>query len=95
MRGANAVRRKGIPNAPLRHSPHGSPVPRRHVLKQARQQKLKVVFLWLAAWKNGQSSYAPVWVKSNTRRFPRVVQNGNEVEILGTLGGETLKASNS
>jgi beta-galactosidase GanA len=62
------------------------------LLKQARQQKLKVVFLWLAAWKNGQSSYAPVWVKNNVRRFPRVVQNGNEVEILGTLGGETLKA---
>ena len=36
----------------------------------------KVVFLWLASWKNGMSSYAPVWVKQDTKRFPRVVQHG-------------------
>jgi beta-galactosidase GanA len=28
------------------------------------------VFLWLAAWKNGVSSYPPVWVKQNPERFP-------------------------
>src|SRR5689334_22020080 len=54
------------------------------LLRQAREHKLRVVFLWLAAWKNGMSSYAPLWVKTDTRRFPRVVLNGNEVEILST-----------
>jgi beta-galactosidase GanA len=35
------------------------------VLTEAREHNMKVVFLWLAAWKNGMSSYEPVWVKSD------------------------------
>lgn len=62
------------------------------LLKQAREHKLRIVFLWLAAWKNGMSSYAPVWVKSDTRRFPRAVQNRKEIEVLGTIGGDTREA---
>ncbi len=62
------------------------------LIRQAREQHLKIVFLWLAAWKNGMSSYAPQWVKSDTRRFPRVVENGNEVEILSTLSHATVEA---
>ena len=62
------------------------------LIKQAREQRLKIVFLWLAAWKNGMSSYAPQWVKSDTRRFPRVVENGEQVEILSTLGRATVEA---
>lgn len=62
------------------------------LIKQAREQHLKIVFLWLASWKNGMSSYAPVWVKNDTHRFPRVVENGNEVEILSTLGRATMEA---
>ncbi len=62
------------------------------LIKQAREQHLKIVFLWLATWKNGMSSYAPQWVKNDTRRFPRVMENGNEVEILSTLGHATLDA---
>lgn len=62
------------------------------LLKQAREQKLKIVFLWLAAWKNGMSSYPPVWVKNDVRRFPRAVENGNEVEILSTLSKTTQEA---
>src|SRR5664279_2092080 len=45
------------------------------LLAQARQQHQRIVFLWLASWKNGLSSYAPVWVKQDTRRFSRVVQH--------------------
>ncbi len=55
------------------------------LLAQAREQHVRIVFLWLAAWKNGMSSYPPVWVKQDTRRFPRVVENGNQVEILSTI----------
>jgi beta-galactosidase GanA len=62
------------------------------LLRQAREHKLRVVFLWLAAWKNGMSSYAPLWVKSDTRRFPRVVINGNEVEILSTFSKAMVEA---
>lgn len=62
------------------------------LLAQARAQHLHIVFLWLASWKNGMSSYAPVWVKRDTRRFPRVVENGNEVNILSTFGSATQEA---
>lgn len=55
------------------------------LLAQARENHQKVVFLWLAAWKNGMSGYPPVWVKRDTKRFPRVIINGSEVSILSTF----------
>jgi len=62
------------------------------LLAQAREQHLRIVFLWLAAWKNGMSSYAPVWVKHDTKRFPRVVRNGVQVEILSPMSASTRDA---
>ncbi len=62
------------------------------LLSQARNEHERIVFLWLATWKNGMSSYAPVWVKQDTRRFPRVVENGAEVEILTPLATTTADA---
>jgi hypothetical protein len=63
------------------------------LIQGARQNHLHIVFLWLASWKNGMSSYPPLWVKNDTRRFPRVVlKNGEPVEILSPLGGESMKA---
>jgi beta-galactosidase GanA len=63
------------------------------LLEQARQNKLKIVFLWLASWKNGMSSYAPVWVKQDTRRFPRAVLTDSEIgEVLSTFGEATMQA---
>ena len=61
------------------------------LLTQAREHHLKIVFLWLAAWKNGMSSYAPLWVKRDPHRFPRAVRNGNEAEILSTLSNAWSK----
>ncbi len=57
------------------------------LIGQAREQHLRIVFLWLAAWKNGMSSYPPVWVKQDTRRFPRVLLHNTEAPILSTLDG--------
>jgi beta-galactosidase GanA len=62
------------------------------LLAGARKQHLHLVFLWLASWKNGMSSYPPIWVKEDTKRFPRVVEDGREVNILSTFGAETLAA---
>ena len=42
------------------------------LLQGARENNLKLVFLWFGAWKNTYSSYVPAWVKTNTERFPRV-----------------------
>jgi len=62
------------------------------LLAAAHQQHLHLVLLWLASWKNGMSSYPPVWVKQDTKRFPRVVEDGRPVNILSTFGAETLAA---
>ena len=62
------------------------------LIEQARAAHERIVFLWLATWKNGMSSYAPEWVKEDTRRFPRVVERGREVEILSPLGEATEAA---
>lgn len=62
------------------------------LIAQAREQHMHIVFLWLASWKNGMSGYAPVWVKQDTARFPRVVENGNEVNILTPLSHATRDA---
>lgn len=62
------------------------------LLAQARLQHMHIVFLWLAAWKNGMSGYPPVWVKSDTKRFPRAVIGGSEANILSAFSSETRDA---
>jgi hypothetical protein len=62
------------------------------LLAQARASHAKIVFLWLASWKNGMSSYAPVWVKQHTKRFPRVVLKGREIEVLSPASMATQQA---
>ncbi len=63
------------------------------LIQGARQNHLHIVFLWLASWKNGFSSYAPLWVKRDTRRYPRVtLKNGEPVDVLSPLGQESMKA---
>ncbi len=63
------------------------------LIQDAGKNHLRVVFLWLASWKNGMSSYAPLWVKQDTQRFPRVtLRDGNPVEVLSPLGKESMMA---
>ena len=63
------------------------------LIQEARRNNLRLVFLWLASWKNGMSSYAPIRVKQDTQRFPRVVEkDGKPVEILSPLGKESMVA---
>lgn len=63
-----------------------------HWIDVARQEHLHLVLLWFGSWKNAFSNCAPVWVRQDTRRFPRAISaDGTELEILSTLGTETLK----
>ncbi len=59
------------------------------LINQAREQHVRLVFLWLAAWKNSVSSYPPVWVKQNPERFPRAVLNGSVSTTLSTLASNS------
>ncbi len=59
----------------------------------ARKEDLKLVVLWFGSWKNGKSTYVPEWVKIDTKRFPLAKdKNGKTLNILSTLGKNTLKA---
>ena len=63
------------------------------LLKEARQQNVKVVLLWFATWKNNAPHYAPAWVKLDNKRFPRVVKkDGDTLNSLSPLGQNTLQA---
>ncbi|TDZ20766.1 hypothetical protein Cob_v006296 [Colletotrichum orbiculare MAFF 240422] len=42
------------------------------VLAGAREHGMRLVLLWFGTYKNGISTYAPGWVKRDTKRFPRV-----------------------
>lgn len=42
------------------------------VLTGAREHDMHLVLLWFGTYKNGISTYAPGWVKRDTKRFPRV-----------------------
>lgn len=63
------------------------------VIEGARQNKLKLVLLWFGSWKNGLSSYAPYWVKSDYKRFPRIrIGEGKTIELLSTFGDASREA---
>jgi hypothetical protein len=63
-----------------------------HWIKVAREHNLRLVFLWFGSWKNAFSNYAPSWVKSNPKRFPRAESvDGKPLEILSTLSSENRR----
>lgn len=41
------------------------------LLEGARAHGLRLILLWFGTWKNGDSCYAPAWVKQDLKRFPR------------------------
>lgn len=62
-------------------------------ISTARQNDLKLVLLWFGAWKNSMSCYAPAWVKTDVKRFPRAVtENGKPLEILSAFSENVLNA---
>ncbi|KPK87882.1 MAG: mannonate dehydratase [Bacteroides sp. SM23_62_1] len=63
------------------------------IITEARNNKLKLVFLWFASWKNSMSCYAPGWIKLNQERFPRIKDDKNRShEILTPFSENNLMA---
>lgn len=63
------------------------------VIQETRKHGLKLVLLWFGTWKNGHMKYAPVWVKKDHKRFPRVkTHDGYEIANLSSFCEETLNA---
>lgn len=63
------------------------------LIKNARVFNMKLVLLWFGAWKNSMSCYAPAWVKTNTKRFPRILdKSGGPQEIMTPFNKNNLEA---
>lgn len=63
------------------------------LLRQARQNDVRLVLLWFGTWKNTGPSYTPEWVKSDTRRFPRMrTREGKTHYVLSPHSRTTLDA---
>jgi len=63
------------------------------LIQEARRNNLKLVFLWFGSWKNGLSSYAPLWVKQDYERFPRIkIKGGKSIELLSTFSDASRDA---
>lgn len=50
------------------------------MLRQAREEGVRLVFLWFGLWKNGKSSYIPSWMKKNSSYFYMKGADGKFVE---------------
>lgn len=63
------------------------------LITDARAHDMKLALLWFGSWKNGVSSYHPVWVKKDAARFPSALtKDGKTLPILSTLGAATAEA---
>jgi len=63
------------------------------LVKNTRLNKIRLVLLWFGAWKNSMSCYAPEWVKTNTKRFPRAIDKNNvPQEIITPFNRNNLEA---
>jgi len=63
------------------------------VILGAREHNLRLVLLWFGSWKNGESTYAPDWVKSDFERFPREQRPaGSSVEVLSPFSAANRDA---
>lgn len=66
------------------------------IVEGARSHHLRVVLLWFGTWKNGNMHYVPAWVKTDTKRFPRVIRpDGEPIDVLSPLSRNTLEADKS
>ncbi len=63
------------------------------LLEQARENNVRLIPLWFASWKNNAPHYAPHWVKTDNKRFPRVITaDGKTLNSLSPHAPATLEA---
>jgi hypothetical protein len=63
------------------------------LISAARKYKVRLILLWFATWKNGNMDFAPAWVKSNPKRFKRVISpTGKDVWVLSSHCKANLEA---
>jgi hypothetical protein len=66
------------------------------VLQQARAHHTHLVLLWFGTWKNGKMHYAPDWVKSDTKTYPRMLsKTGVPIDVLSPNAPANLAADST
>ena len=66
------------------------------LLAGARDNDVRLVLLWFGTWKNTNPNYAPEWVKTDNRRFPRMRRpDGGAHYVLSPHSRSTLEADKS
>jgi hypothetical protein len=48
-------------------------------IREARRNHLRLIFIWFGSWKNGESSYTPLWVKKNQKQYPLFLPESGQV----------------
>jgi len=62
-------------------------------IREARRNHLHLIFLWFGSWKNGVSSYSPLWVKKNQKQYPLFLpENGQVLTYLSVFKEANWKA---
>ena len=55
-------------------------------IREARRNNLRLIFLWFGSWKNGESSYTPLWVKKNQKQYPLFLpESGQPITYLSVF----------
>lgn len=63
------------------------------VIEQARANDTKLVLLWFGAWKNSMSTYAPAWIKHDSKTYGRARdETGVAQDILSAFDADNLAA---
>jgi beta-galactosidase GanA len=63
------------------------------LLHEAREQKVRLILLWFATWKNNGPNYAPEWMKLDNTRFPRLIDaKGKVLNSMSPHSAATLAA---
>lgn len=62
------------------------------LINGAREHNIYLVLLWFGSWKNGVSTYVPLWIKKDLIRFPRTENEyGIKSRILSMFGSDILQ----
>ena len=62
-------------------------------IREARRNHLRLIFLWFGSWKNGESTYTPLWVKKNPKQYPLfLAENGQAITYLSVFKEANWKA---
>ncbi|WP_070040664.1 DUF5597 domain-containing protein [Robinsoniella peoriensis] len=62
------------------------------LILQARQQNMKLIFLWFGLWKNAESMYVPGWVKQDTKTYFLVKKvSGEKLSTISPLCEAAVK----